>query len=699
MLSAGRTLRGKYRIEAPLKVGGTARVYRATVLPRGISVAVKEMSVAVVDAAERARMEERFINEVKVLEKLRHPGLPSILDSFRDGGCHYLVMELIEGTDLQDRLDSGKGPIEPEVALAWALQILDILDYLHSLDPPVIFRDLKPSNVMLTSGGRLKLIDFGLAKIFEPQMPGTRYFLKGSGTPPFSPLEQYGASESWTDARSDLYALGVTIYYLLTKSLPPEPPEIIIAKGEIPKPTDLNPSIDVDLERVILKAMALMREARYESARQMREALMKVSAPPLEPKGEAKVGAAEGEVAFELPPGLVILLRDKHLRLCMQCLSFTDAKDPVCSQCGYEVYIAPPSPEPPSRSDAQPPETQAAPPRAPASLTQVSPPREVAHYTAGTSNFIDGSPGSGSSILEESREPRRSPFLEILEDESSGGMSGDNDSLEYGFSLHATERSVIVGSAGAHDAAATSIDKPSFIEDSHGPMVLVPAGHFWAGSPKKRPGRHSPFREVRLGDFYIDQFPVTNAHFARFVDATGYITQAERAGAPETWRKWAPSWAGDYPVVCVTWHDALAWCKWAGKRLPMELEWEKAARGYDLRIFPWGDEEDPDLLNCGHSPPDLPFLAMKAERGTTPVDYFVFGASTYEVMDLCGNVWEWVIDSAQEEYAPGGADQLRLLKGGCWDTVGMENLQLSSRNWAPAFAACTYWGFRCAKDA
>jgi formylglycine-generating enzyme required for sulfatase activity len=228
---------------------------------------------------------------------------------------------------------------------------------------------------------------------------------------------------------------------------------------------------------------------------------------------------------------------------------------------------------------------------------------------------------------------------------------------------------------------------PTLIGKDGAEMVLVPAGEFVMGSsPDDITGllrRHpkansvilrdeSPKHRVFLDAFYIDKYEVTNAHFQQFVQATGYRTQAEKDGGGKirtgaktwadlpdaTWR--SPQGKGSsitgleaHPVVQVSWNDARAYCTWAGKRLPTEAEWEKAARGTDGRLYPWGNELDGPRANfCDRN---CPFEWKDAAvddgaRSTTPVGSYEAGRSPYGAYDMAGNVWEWVADRYSAQY-------------------------------------------------
>ncbi|MGV8119091.1 MAG: SUMF1/EgtB/PvdO family nonheme iron enzyme [Candidatus Xenobiia bacterium LiM19] len=188
-------------------------------------------------------------------------------------------------------------------------------------------------------------------------------------------------------------------------------------------------------------------------------------------------------------------------------------------------------------------------------------------------------------------------------------------------------------------------------------MILIPAGEFLMGSPAGT-GRDDerPQHKVYLDAFYICKYQVTNGQFARFVEETGY----KPAG---NWKEYAKWGRETHPVVNVTWNDAAAYCNWAGGKLPTEAQWERAARGTDGRIYPWGNEWDASRCNSNSS-------------GTIPVGSFPSGASPCGCMDMAGNVWEWCSDWYGEDYYgnspsrnPGGpgSRNYRVLRGGSWD--------------------------------
>jgi iron(II)-dependent oxidoreductase len=219
-------------------------------------------------------------------------------------------------------------------------------------------------------------------------------------------------------------------------------------------------------------------------------------------------------------------------------------------------------------------------------------------------------------------------------------------------------------------------------------MVEVGAGPFTMGSDKGSP-EAAPAHSVDVPAFKIDKFEVTNADFAKFVAATGYKTDAEKSG-DKAWSAFAQG-KDNHPVVKVTWNDATAFCTWAGKRLPSEAEWEKAARGTDGRTYPWGSDWDPKKVNGKDS----------GLRGTTAVGSYPAGASAVGLMDLAGNVAEWTADVAKPYAGNTAASKLYganlyIVRGGGWFDL-KEQLAAYYRNSATVTTANDDLGFRCAR--
>lgn len=221
-------------------------------------------------------------------------------------------------------------------------------------------------------------------------------------------------------------------------------------------------------------------------------------------------------------------------------------------------------------------------------------------------------------------------------------------------------------------------------------MVLIPAGEFTMGSDH---GVERPPHQVFVEAFEIDIFEVTNEEFERFVTETGYETEADKGGESQTWRSYAEG-KPKHPVVKVSWNDAQAYCQWADKRLPTEAEWEKAARGTEGYIYPWGNEWDSTKANAKEG----------GHRGTTIAGSFPGGASPYGVMDMAGNVAEWTSDWFQpypgypggDEWAQYFGEKYRVIRGGGWFS-DKDQVRVTFRSCSSVEAANDDVGFRCVR--
>ncbi|MBI3929272.1 MAG: serine/threonine protein kinase [Armatimonadetes bacterium] len=280
MLHPGKVLQNRYRVEALLGKGGMGNVYLAVHVRLKRPVALKEL-VRITDNLHKQRQfEEQFETEAQILANLSHPNLAGVTDYFIDDGNHYLVMEFIEGRTLTQIVELAPKNISERRVLQWASQLLDVLEYLHGQNPPVIVRDLKPDNVMLHSGDqRLRLIDFGIAKRAQPGT-GTIPIVKGVGTAEYAPLEQYGDSN--TDQRSDLYSLGGTLLYLLTGKAPVPAWKRGQDGAVLHDPREVNPTVSDHTWSVIQQMMKLRAGDRPGSAAEV-QALLKLAPPQTRP--------------------------------------------------------------------------------------------------------------------------------------------------------------------------------------------------------------------------------------------------------------------------------------------------------------------------------------------------------------------------------------------------------------------------------
>ena len=286
-LPKGYVLHERYPINKIIGQGGSGCVYLAEDLRlEGRLCAIKEVkhdSSLPPNLIIEAR--EQFQTEAVVLARLDHPNLPKVSDFFSDEGRDYLVMDYIPGKDLRIIMleTNQKNLITPEqTILNWASQLADALSYLHSQEPPILHRDIKPGNIKLMPSGVIKLVDFGLVKLLS-STDVTVTIIQGRGTATYIPLEQYGGDTGHTDVRSDIYAFGATFYHLLTSKPPIEARDRFLSPTTLLSIRNLNPSISPRSERAILWAMNLHPDERPQSIEELRSALLGDWNPSLHP--------------------------------------------------------------------------------------------------------------------------------------------------------------------------------------------------------------------------------------------------------------------------------------------------------------------------------------------------------------------------------------------------------------------------------
>jgi len=262
MLNPGDILQGKYRIIKALGGNGMGRVYQAEHTMLKTTVAIKELIDQFSTPQERQAGIDLFLKEAQRLAALDHPMVVKVSDFFIERNNYYLVMEYVEGQTLESILNTSSGGLPEALVVDWAINICNVLEYLHTLSPPVIFRDLKPSNIMLTQMGRLKLIDFGIAREFKA---GATKDTKPLGTPGYAPPEQHGTGQ--TDARSDIYSLGATLHQLLTKRDPAD------SLFMFPTLRSIKPTVSETMENIVAKCLQRDQAQRYQTIAEVRDAL------------------------------------------------------------------------------------------------------------------------------------------------------------------------------------------------------------------------------------------------------------------------------------------------------------------------------------------------------------------------------------------------------------------------------------------
>jgi eukaryotic-like serine/threonine-protein kinase len=284
-LTVNHLLKNRYRIEAVIGHGGMGAIYLADdERLSGRKCAIKEVEQDP-GLPEKLQQEarEQFYREASILARLDHPNLPKVSDFFSSGNRDYLVMDFVPGRDLRSVVEDAHqlGTSLPDQdVLGWISQLCDAVEYLHGQDPPILHRDIKPGNIRVTPNGLIKLVDFGLVKVLVPDEM-TITVMQGRGTALYTPLEQYGGDTGHTDIRSDIYAMGCTLYHLFTGQAPPEAKQRFLDPDSLIPPRRLNPNVTPEVERIVLWAMALHPDDRPATIKMFREALFGKNPPPI----------------------------------------------------------------------------------------------------------------------------------------------------------------------------------------------------------------------------------------------------------------------------------------------------------------------------------------------------------------------------------------------------------------------------------
>ena len=784
MLSSNSILQDRYRIVRLLGEGGMGAVYEAIDQRVSCVVALKQTLV------EDDEMRSAFRREAALLANLRHPALPKVMDYFGDGEGLFLVMEYVPGHDLAELLELRGGPFPPDDVFRWADELLKLLEFLHSRRPPILHRDIKPANLKLTKQGEIFLLDFGLAKGTAGQMTTLQTSKSVRAyTPVYSPLEQIHGKG--TDQRSDLYALGATLYQLLTGKSPVDAPTRFAAvDDDLPDPLrsvhDLNPNIFPGVSEVVKQAMSIRRRGRFGNATAMRIALSTAREQWLEAdetrKSEAAARAAELEretrlqreaerrrkeeaeraaeelrqhqleeeqqrlaqqrrereerarrekeeeetrarleaverAAEELKQRQA---REEQQRLAQQLRkqeeqarreeeetrarieaaerAKREADDPELTRPEIKdneppvaTKRSPPSPAEVLAATVRGPSARETSREEPAATAQKPPPIKTIRVPYSEIKPAPSGPDTPSVELNGRTGSRRYRLLLVFGAVTLVAGTLVIAGLYLWFSKRTTENGPVnLNQPVSQSPSNTSPNVPHIVAPTG--MAYVPGGQFMMGR-NDGDEYERPAHQVAVKPFFIDIYELTNQQDQEFVNKTGHA-------APEHWtRKQFPDGKGQLPVTNVSWDDANAYAKWAGKRLPTEAEWEFAARGTDGRRYPWGNDWQDGLANVGN-PRNIGFGF--GLEGLTEVGKYK-GASPYGLVDMVGNAWEWTADKLAAY--PGGhlpkdlpRVENRVIRGGSFGSDKTSGVTL--RRGYPARGPFLYQntGFRCVKD-
>lgn len=682
-----------YRVESIVGKGGMGEVYLARHALSQQEVALKVVSPLLMKAEGVAA---RFLKEAQTMARLRHPNIVQLYNFFEAGGRFFMVMEYLPGQSLKERLKQGALSVDEAVRVS--LGVLAGLHFAHTRDNAVIHRDVKPDNVLLTDSGRVVLIDFGVAKAL-----GTEKLTRtGStvGTCEYMSPEQVMAEN--VGPATDQYAFGVTLFKMLTGSVPfPQESdsgfEVMRAhlEREPPSLDSLREGLPRWLQQVVSRALSKRSEDRFVSAQEMASALRDgqagtevVSSSPLatvDPLASTGTAIVTPASTPTLAPTPIALPGRKSMPRWVFALAL------ILLLAGgllvWRPWRAPPKEkvEATSTQVVQPQPTRAAPVRG-------SVPVDLP-FTRSANRGNDDV--SQSPVQDDAQVAAASP--PAVTEESAMPVAPEPDVREPDHQP---------------PVVAVALSLPHCRDD----MCFVPGGEFIMGC-SSRAGVHcspqeAPSTTISLPDFWIDRTEVTFSQYDSCVRA-GACSHPRKGGdclVPHKDRfvkGELPSHfaAPERPVVCVDWHMATAYCQFVGKSLPTEAQWEKAARGIDGRLYPWGNEAaDCSLAIMVDETDQTPLRGRGCRFATTwPPCSKSDGNSTYGLCDMAGNVWEWVDSEwvgepqgiGADGRVEGVSDKLkRTMKGGSW-TRKSADLRTSFRDWDHATMAGSGVGFRC----
>ncbi len=682
------------------------------------AVAIKVLKEGAWASPEKVKRLER---EAAAAHKLEHPGIVRIVEIGTYDGCPFIVMPFLTGVSLDHALAARKIGVRDSVKIlmetALALQ--------HAHENGVIHRDIKPSNIMIEEPTwtefsfrykQVVILDFGLAKDLSEETKLTRTGVV-MGSPAYMSPEQVRGIPREIGASTDVYSLGAVLYEALTSRPPfdsshmPDTFQKILRDDPLP-PSQLNPTVHRDLEAICLKAMDKEVVRRYSSAGQMAEDLRhflageRVLAQPYGAVTKLWKFARRHRIGLLLAAVFLLGLGSweivtrilaaqvfrRHVKTAIEDASRGDLdtaavelnlaaafdSDSAALREAKSVYYLESS-----RQAAQQGEFE----RASGLLTVASEFgadrletrkfTEVRRLVEGTATISIRTepPGADVWLFKWDERPFDDEAIASTFGSDKPFLATDGFTLDVHFGLYR----LIVRKSGYVSLNVPLMLKRSerrnmtvvLVKESALPpdMVYVPAGEFATGDAIVG------VREIHVDGFFADRFEVTNKRYKEFVDATDHRV-------PPYWRnKNFPRDEENHPVREVSWEDAEAFAKWAGGRLPTEAEWEKAARGIDGRLYPWGNDFAKEKLNSEDA--ELAY--------TTPVGSFPVGRSPYGCYDMAGNLWEWTASASERD------EKFKAVKGGSWANAGADN-RSSLTNYAEKTHRSNSIGFRTARD-
>ena len=689
----GLTLSQRYRIEESLGRGGMAEVFKAWDLQRATYLAVKVLRE---DLSRDLVFLNRFQREALTLAKLHHPNIVRFYGLETDHLTVYMLMDFIEGSTLQDEIFLSKGqPLAENIIWLVLQSICSALHYAHSMG--LVHCDIKPGNIMINQHSEVLLTDFGIARMTDTATAT----MIGFGTPAYMAPELVRGQDP--TSQSDIYSLGIVLYEMITGGERPFTGERAQTSGPTsekvrweqlhlapPSPREHNPNISEELESVIIRCLVKEPQQRFASVLDLLNVL--------------------GQAIENRDPGAAVIVHSIVAPGKLESLSkYNQHGVGVLIQTSGTATIAQID-KPEQKSNLRPP--------------------TWAVWTGGAVLLII----TLMAVIILLVRDRGQVATEIAASTEGAVILADTPIAR------ATDKPVSM-------ATLTQVSSPTPTETSMPTLeptlgigstmvnpvdgallAFIPEGEFLMGSESSVAWEHeAPQHFVHLDSYWISIHEVTNAQFQMFVQDTGYRTTAEQRGASFLyidggWVEvdgvyWsAPFGPGStlsdretHPVIHMTWFDAVAYCEWAGGRLPTEAEWEKAARGEDGGKYPWGDTNTVRGY-ANYCDRDCPFEVADIDWNdgyafTAPVGSYPSGASPFGLFDMAGNVWEMVQDWYDADYYSQTLDinpqgptlgNRRVLRGGSWGN-GEGPLRTSFRYWYDPMKTFPFYGFRCAQ--
>jgi len=674
---------GRYQLITRLGEGGMATVYKALDTRLEREVAVKLIRREAFSSEVVGLVLKRFDREAKALARLSHPNIVNIYDYGEHDGSPYLVMQYVAGGTLRQKIGR---PIAYSKAVELLLPVARALEYAHERD--ILHRDVKPGNILLGQRGEPLLSDFGIAKLMESHEVGTLTGTNvGVGTPEYMAPEQ-GMGQT-VDGRADIYALGIIFYELLTghKPFTADTPMAVILKHVIeplPSPRQFAPDLPSRVEAVLNTALAKKPEGRYANMTALIGALEELDkAPPVamgeeitlwETPAAADKAVTEAAVTKAAVESVPVTEAAQTVPVVKEEAKPTQVKEKVAAEVIHDTSHV----LPPVERGAKQEKKKRKMPLWVMALVGAAVLLFCGLGVWGLMSMVDGEEPDTDLVTELAA-------IEILDEITQEPLVLQATTTQTpAATVEASVTPTVTASPEpTHKAGETQVSPVDGMV-----MVYVPEGDFEMGSDHEFLINAQPVHHVYLDAFWIDRTEVTNAMYALCVEAGECMNAAPNLYVDEF---------QNLPVVAVGWVNAYAYCEWAGRRLPSEAEWEKAARGTDARSYPWGEQTpNCELANYGSCNDHL-----------QPVGSYPAGVSPYGALDMAGNAWEWVNDWYYSNYyeespfenPPGPlTGNVHMLRGGSY-LSGSTVINSANREGSMRGSSEETTGFRCALGA